>query len=257
MGHERIGQLPKSQRWRDIVGGVASSYSDRTMVDSVATDTLRAVRQQFRSAQSDESVVEAFSFLVRAAVATRSGQLSQIANRPINSEVTPLSLAIALRQHLAGASGDPENAIIAKDAAIDAIGKWYSEDRERSTGSLFDDEKKSANWEKLGTGAGFCELSRHFFASFAERYLNFFLDREVASALPTIAARDVFRKELHGHVDDVSEHAFETAKITQSFAAAWFNKHASSGLPDKNTISSFVSYCMSKLRDELNREEDR
>lgn len=59
---------------------------------------------------------------------------------------------------------------------------------------------------------------------------------------------------LSSHIDDVSRHAFETAKITQSFAAVWFNKHLKTGLPDDEAKAAFLSLAFGKIRDELRRE---
>lgn len=56
------------------------------------------------------------------------------------------------------------------------------------------------------------------------------------------------------HVDDVSRHAFETAKIMQSFAAGWFNKHAKEGLPTNASMRGFLRLALGKLREELRRE---
>jgi len=66
--------------------------------------------------------------------------------------------------------------------------------------------------------------------------------------------RDEFEKQLAAHVDDVSQHAFETAKITQSFAAGWFNKHAKSGVPTDREITTFLTLAFGKMRAELQRE---
>ena len=59
---------------------------------------------------------------------------------------------------------------------------------------------------------------------------------------------------LEDHVDVVSHHAFETARITQSFAAGWFNRYASQGMPTADEISGFLSHSVGKLREELRRE---
>jgi hypothetical protein len=109
-------------------------------------------------------------------------------------------------------------------------------------------------WKRASNGAGFCELSRLFFAKFTERYLNYFLEREASAALPTIEDRERFREQLRQHVDQISQHAFETAKITQSFAAGWYNRHARQGRPAHREVEQFLSRAFGKIREELLRE---
>ena len=48
--------------------------------------------------------------------------------------------------------------------------------------------------------------------------------------------------------------AFETARITQSYAAGWFNLYAREGMPTEGEISRFLTHQVGKLREELNRE---
>jgi hypothetical protein len=258
MGHERVGGLPKSQQWRQIVGGISATRLNPTLVESVANETLRCVRKQFRHIQSDSAVQSAFGFLVEVAVASRDGKVAEVAGREASASVTPLALAMAIRRNVVASETSPEYTSLARDAAIDAFGRWHNEAKGKLPPTLFDEAGFQADsWQDLGNGAGFCELSRHFFASFAERYLNYFLEREVSAALPTIQARQDFKDQLHEHVDAISQHAFETARITQSFAAGWFNKNAASGRPKKATVDGFIAHAMGKMRDEFNRDGGR
>ena len=65
-----------------------------------------------------------------------------------------------------------------------------------------------------------------------------------------------FKQELEKYVEGISLHAFETAKITQSFAAGWFNKHSKEGVPSEKEIEGFLSIALGKMRDELQRGSD-
>jgi hypothetical protein len=136
------------------------------------------------------------------------------------------------------------------------ITNWHS--RQSEQGYLFGSSDEAVNvWKKAANGAGFCELSRLFFAKFTERYLNYFLEREASAALPTIEDRERFREQLRQHVDQISQHAFETAKITQSFAAGWYNRHARRGRPSQREVERFLSIAFGKIREELLREGSR
>ena len=110
-------------------------------------------------------------------------------------------------------------------------------------------------WRRASDGSGFCEVARLFFGKFVERYLNYFIGREASSHLANTEDRERLARRLGDHVDGVSHHAFETARITQSFAAGWFNRYARDGMPAANEISGFLSHSVGKLREELLREE--
>ena len=146
---------------------------------------------------------------------------------------------------------------IAQQAASDAISEWYR-DNQPTMGSLFKSlEDPFEVWRKAGDGAGFCELSRLFFAKFTQRYLKYFLEREASAALKGIDERIEFKQQLEEHAQTISSHAFETAEVTRSFAAGWFNKHTKEGVPSEKEIEGFLSFALGKMRDELQREGDK
>ena len=254
MGHERVGNLPKSKPWRQIVAGVGATRQNPTLINSVASDTLKQVQSRLENGDHTRPATEAFAFLVKLAVAAKSGNAGAAAGKDSEKELTPLSLAVAIRNQVEGGQGHAEHKSIACDAAIDAVGKWNRGELDESARSLFaHSQQETSPWARLGSGAAFSELARLYFSSFTERYLTFFLDREIGATLP-IEARARFRSDLHSHLGDVSKHAFETAKIAQSFAAAWFNKNAAGGTPSERQIEAFVRHAFDKIREELRRE---
>ncbi len=116
-------------------------------------------------------------------------------------------------------------------------------------------EQNTEIWRKAGTAGGFCEIARLFFAKFTERYLNYFLEREASAVSKTIEQRDLLQSQLRSQIDSVSRHAFETAKIAQSSAAGWYNRHASQAMPTDNEIAGFLAIAFGKLREDLRREK--
>jgi hypothetical protein len=257
MGHERVGILPKSQRWRSIVEQMGAGANTEAEVSDIAAQTLQAVRERFRALQHDEGTKAAFRFLLAVAVASRPGSPEgSVADLigPTSTPPTPLQLARALKLATANVPGSPEYKAIVEGAAADALAAWYTQHRPQQKSLLDSFPEAEAVWSQAGTGAGFCEISRLFFSRCTERYLRYFLEREASSAIPNVGERDRFERELSSHVEKVSQHAFETAKITQSFAAGWFNLHAREGMPSEREIEGFLSHAFGKLRDELARE---
>ncbi len=248
MGHERLGVLPKTRRWRAIVAEIAAVDVPPSDVPQIAKQTLDALGSRYVDLASDAGVETAFAFLVDIARMAAGKQASDIATR------SPLSFVADLGQRLNATEGSMEVAEIVRRAAADAIATWGRENASTQA-ALFADSPPVNAWSGLGTGAGFCELSRLFFSRLTERYLSYFLDREASAALPNLHAREQFKQQLQAHLGDVSKHSFETAKITQSFAAGWFNKNAVTNKPTRAQIRHFLSYAFAKLREDLRRED--
>ena len=258
MGHERVGALPHTKRWRDIVDQLAESSGSPEDVAAIANGTLENVRAQLRKIHSDDGVVAAFQFLVALTKSASSVEAGEASFSPrINLEGSPSTLRLIgqLRSWVEAQRGSREYADLAAKASADAISLWSSQ--QSLQGSLFTSRGDSRDiWRRADNGAGFCEVSRLFFAKFTERYLRYFLEREASASMASVSDRDLLATQLREHIDGVSRFAFETSRITQSFAAGWFNNHARDRYPTKDESRGFLSLAFGKMREELKREAD-
>lgn len=259
MGHERVGFLPKTKRWNDLVKQMGSVYSSGLPVASVAAQTLHNVRKRYEILCRDDAVKTVFGFLVVFSCSCRfpdTGNQLKDAGIRMPDQPTLLSIVKALREHVPTHEAASEYGQLALAAAADAIGQWHMQHATTQLPMFQPSPEFFESWRELGNGAGFCELSRLYFGKLTERYLNYFLDRAASATFPSIQQRDQFQHEIRAHVDDVSKHAFETAKITQSFAAGWFTSHTREGFPNATEIERFLAVAFGKLRDELRIEEE-
>jgi hypothetical protein len=259
MGHERVGFLPKTKRWTHLVGQIQAAYTSDSPVSSVAAQTLQNVRTRYENLSRDEAVSASFAFLVAFARACRfQDPQTELQRSEIRmpDQPTLLSIVRAIRDFVPASNASSEYGQLALAAATDAIGQWHKEHTTGQMPLLAPAGDFYNSWRELSRGAGFCELARHFFGRLTERYLNYFLDRAASATCPDIQQRDRFQKEIHAHIDEVSKHAFETAKITQSFAAGWFTAHTREQMPDTKEIEGFLAVAFGKLRDELRREQE-
>lgn len=258
MGHERVGFLPKTKKWSAIVAQLGKYVDGDEEIHHIAKETIENVRRQFEAATDDYAFVESFRFLVALAVAAKKADPTRFLNSKgysVGNEVSALSLTIALTKAVQHNEGLPEYREIARRAAADAIAGFWRERSSIEQQSLFGKADTNAEILKaVGSGAGFCEVSRLFFSKFTERYLKYYLERAASSSIGTVDGRERFAERLKQHLGDVSKHAFESAKITQSFAAGWFNKYAKQTVPDSVQIDSFISFASAKMREELLRE---
>ena len=252
MGHERTGVLPKNERWAKVVRNIADFSGTEEESRRIANNSLDNVRSRFESVQRDPGVQAAFKCLTSLAVSGAGSIGAPDLGLPNNP--TPFAVAKALNNAVDARKGSQEYGAIATAAATDAVANWYAQNSEQSF--LFGSaEQNDAIWKKAGTAGGFCEIARLFFAKFTERYLNYFVEREASAVSRSIEQRDLLQKQLRDHIDSVSQHAFETAKITQSFAAGWYNRHARDAMPSDDEITSFLAIAFGKLREDLRREK--
>lgn len=254
MGHERLGLLPRTIRWRVIVEDILRSQGSHDKVADLADKTLYNVKDRFSKLFRDRGVQAAFGYLVSLATAGLS-QTTGLSSAETNLKENPSPARIAknLSDWVGRHALSQEYAEVACRAGADTIADWT---RSRSEQGLLFDDRKSASevWTESASAKGFCEVSRSFFAHFTERYLRYFLEREASAQLSTFRARESFTKSLHDHIEDISRHAFETSKITQSFAAGWFNNHARESRPTDREIQGFLAIAFGKLQEEMQRE---
>ena len=219
MGHERQGSLPRTRRWQTIVDGIAASQEGGAQaVGDLAERTLENVQDRFLRIHKDSGVQAAFAYLISLATASLppSGGLVS-PDTGVEYDLSPARIAKNLSDWVRKHSSSPEYAEIACRAGADTVAHWTRKQNEQ--GRLFDDKSDAGQiWGKSSDGPGFCQIARTFFARFTERYLRYFLERHASSELSSVSAREKFGEDLHEHIDEVSHHAFETAKITQSFA---------------------------------------
>jgi hypothetical protein len=79
MGHHRLGRLPKTQRWREVVDLLSVSPGD---IQAISRAVLRAAEERLRALAHDESLTYSFWLLTRITWAARqddfAGTLSEI-----------------------------------------------------------------------------------------------------------------------------------------------------------------------------------
>ena len=63
MGHERIGFIPKTKQWQQIVAQLQNYNDDKTAVAKIAADTLDALRRLYNSLPYDSSLIASIRFL--------------------------------------------------------------------------------------------------------------------------------------------------------------------------------------------------
>ena len=72
MGHERVGTLPRTKQWRDLVAQMAEHSAEEPKADEVARKTLGLAQEKLGQIASDQAFAAAFRFLVLFSVSTQA-----------------------------------------------------------------------------------------------------------------------------------------------------------------------------------------
>lgn len=257
MGHERIGYLPKSKKWRKIVEEIAKYSTEDDSISKIAHQTTKNIILLYNSIATDHGVLAAFKFLILLSQSGGRNESSQfLANQGISlpTNFNLLELSRAISKFIYTDADSNEYSTFASHALIATVSQWIRKNQVQQKIIFGGNQNSFEDWSSASNGSGFCELSRMFFSNFTDNFLRYFLEREASANINNLFDRDSFNKKLYEHVDEVSKYAFETSKITQSFAAGWFNKNAINEIPSDEIIQKFVSFCFQKLNSEILRE---
>jgi 7-cyano-7-deazaguanine synthase in queuosine biosynthesis len=196
MGHQRLGEIPKTQRWKEVVAKVAGAggggaglggpvegvdtlISD---VESVASEVLDAAAQGLAAATNDLGLRFTFYTLTQIVLAARQPDWkSELASLGIQASDT--SSIFDLTSDVQAVIDDynlklgrrTDISEMAGKAASDALTS-LSGPRAKTLFGTGPDELKDAIRE-LSTKKGFSRLGQKFFGRFMYRFLNFYLSR--------------------------------------------------------------------------------
>lgn len=257
MGHVRMGVLPRSQAWTQVVNELQLGADAET----IAALSAKAAETALRNASSDPAFLHAFWLLTQIPLAARgpdfSGDLQRlgvdIGDGPSLVELIG-AVSDAIDDHARNSGGRTDLGEMAQMAAVESLTAIVG----ASLPSLFSpnlDEVQVAIG-RLAGGDRFRVLAREFFARLTQRSLGYFLSRELGSHIGTDerfvddGARSRFDQALE-------QHCREASRIVEEFAGGWYGKniYQGDGLTPES-IRRFAPVAFKKIRNELRNRRD-
>lgn len=254
MGHSRLAAgLPRSRRWREVIELLEIGAG----AGAVAAATVDAAEAGLANAANDPALRRAFWLLTQLPDAARSddfrGSLErlgiEVSTAPSRAELIA-GLSEALERYTSANRVRSGAGEIAKLAAVESLSRVLSLATPSLIGATPRDVQEAIGG--LSNKNQFADLSRAFFARFAERYLGYFVDREVplhvgaGRRFANIDERQEFSEAL-------AKHCFQAAKIVESFAGGWYSKARFEAELTEARTKRFLGYAFEKLRNELRR----
>jgi hypothetical protein len=213
MGHQHLGTLPGSRKWRQVVQLISGGAD----VQDIAAATSAAAENQMVDASNDPAVKHAVWLLTQIPAAARKEDFA--------SELRKLDLRISDRPTL----------IEVAAAMTDAVERYVG---------------KTGGRTALGTVKQFAVLARDFFSRLSRRQLSYFLSRELSQHVGVNSRFHTIRD--HRDFENALDlHCREASRIIKEFSGEWFSKHTYEGGINEAKAGRFAHVAFHKLREEL------
>lgn len=256
MGHTRLGNIPKTRRWQEVVA-LCGGEQSIGHVPEIAEETLAAAEPALLRAMDDPGLRLAFHALARLALASReddwNGALAEL-GIALPSDASIFDLTATLQASL-------DDQILAHGRATDvgeiaqrAMGETLMELAGPRAASLFGPSAEALRSavRELSTKSAFGNLGQRFFGHFLARFLNSYVSRVTASVTGTKSIGGI--GDLSRFNAELTHHCLQSARIVRDFAGEWYSKtEYLEGIDTENT-GRFVTVAVKKLAAELRRQ---
>lgn len=203
MGHNTLGVLPRSVRWREVVASLQTGTEDREVVAASA----RAAETDLLRAGSDPVFIEAVRLLLSIPFAARSedfGRALRDAGLPVGNRPELLDLIGATTERLNATRRETRTRSDFGEIAARALTRTLSTTISEALPGLFDatPDDLQAIARRLSWSKGISGYARDFFGNLVSGSLSYWLDRTLALQVgqdrrfATVAARADFDRQL-------------------------------------------------------------
>jgi hypothetical protein len=251
MGHIRLGRLPRTVKWNQVVSLIDSGASTA----EIALVALDASRKGLQAASKDPTLIYSVWLLTQIPLAAKGQNFFEelrqrglkVSRQPTLMEVVgAFTNAVDTYTRRQGARSDLGE--MAQLAAVESLTKLAGE----KTRSLFraapEDVQRAVR--SFSTTKEFGTLGRDFFSRFLGRYLTYFLSRELSNHVgPGQRFANIQEHSAFNQALDL--YCRQAARIVKEFAGGWFSKANYEGGIDLKKAGDFAFVALKKIRSEL------
>ncbi len=266
MGHQRLGDIPKSRKWSAVVAAVAGEGAGpgghgglADAVSEIADLTLDGAQAGLQRAIDDPGLRFTFYLLTQVVLAAREpdwkqrlGQLN--IHLSDNSSLFDFTAEVqdAIDRHLASHGQPSDVSEMAQQAAGQSIAELAGPTAKTLFGSGASELQDALH--ELSTKAGFARLGQRFFGCFMSRFLNFYLSRITAGQANGPRPGQV--GELSHFNEALEHHCIQSARIVRDFCGEWYSKTEFQHGIDLENTSRFMAVALKKLQAELEKQRE-
>jgi hypothetical protein len=266
MGHQRLGDIPKSKKWSSVVEAVVGEGvpagapgSLVQAVSDVADLTIDATGAGLHRAIDDPGLRFTFYLLTQIVLAAREPdwqkRLGDLGIR-LSADSTLFDFTAefqdAVDRYLASHGPPTDVSEMAQQAAGQAVTQLAGPNAKTLFGSGAAELQDALH--KLSTKAGFARLGQRFFGCFMSRFFNFYLSRLTAGQVGGPRLGQV--GELTHFNELLEQHCNQSARIVHDFCGEWYSKTEFQHGIDLENTSRFMAVALKKLQGELEKQRE-
>ena len=257
MGHIRLGVLPRSRKWQQVIEELRLG-SDVNIIAAAAADAAEA---GFQRASTDPAFLHAFWLLTQIPLAARGPAFAAnlrrlglaVADQPSLIEVLG-AFSGAVDRYAQKHGGRTDLGEMAQMAAVESLSAIVGPSLPSLFGAGPEDVQRAVG--RFASGDRFSQLAREFFARLTHRSLDYYLSRELSNH---IGAGERFEDDrARSQFDDALEqHCREASRIVEAFSGGWYGKNVyqQDGLT-ADDVRRFAPVAFKKIRTELRKRRD-
>jgi hypothetical protein len=253
VGHKRLGRLPATKKWNQVV----QLLGEGAELDTIAAAAAIAAEGSLPRAAHDPALIHSFWLLTQIPLAARTQDfVANLRMLGIDVDTAPGlvelvgGLTEAVDDHVERTGGRTDLGEMAQLAAAESLASIVGRDLPGLFGATPDDVKLVVG--RLTGRERFAELARDFFSRLTVRYLDYYLSRELSNHVgPAQRFRSV---QEHSEFDSaLDHHCRQTSRIIKEYAGQWFSKKNFEKALTPDEAGRFASVAFGKIRRELQR----
>jgi hypothetical protein len=257
MGHVRLGTLPRTLKWKQVV----SLISGGANVEGIAAASADAAENGLERASHDEGLAHVFWLLTQIPRAARAGDFSerlaelglQVSNEPTLLEIVA-AFTRAVDGHIRESGKRTDLGEMAQLAGSETLASLVGRELPSLFGPTAADVRLAV--AKLGTSDRFSVLARDFFSRLTSRSLGYFLSRELSKHVgPNKRFAGIGEHSEFNAALDL--HCREASRIIKEFSGGWYGKTLQREKAiTQDAARTFARVAFKKLRAELRKRRD-
>lgn len=251
MGHLRLGHLPRTHRWKQVVALIENGAD----LPELAEASFHASLTGLQRVPADPGFLSVLQSIVELAEASRQKSLTTgLVEAGIESEAhsTSIGFLSAVAGKLSNGLGQvfPRSDVgkIAQDAFVESLTRHLR----GKAGSLFGDSENAKSLTAAFRGNQFKSLMHEFYSGFTSRYLTYYLSRELPHHVGG-GKRFANLDEHQGFNREFDLYCRQRVRVTDEFTAGWMSKT----IYDKDTggdaVKRYAQVAFKKIASEFER----
>jgi hypothetical protein len=229
LGHNRLGRLPQTYNWQQVVGLLRAGADTSEITAAAAT----AAEATLRRVANDPTTVRAVWLLAQLPMAARYAYFEErlrglgiAVGGPPDFGRLMSQLSQTLDTYRLASRSRSDIGEIARNAAVGALTAVLDRRIPKLLGAGPEDVRNALR--QVDAPGGFSELTEEFAGRLTRQMLDYFLSRELSN--------HVGRDARFGNSADISEfnsrldqHCREACRIVRAFGGEWHSKHKFQG----------------------------